>query len=122
MENWLREYATKERQRDETLQKILKPFVGALMQQIDADVTVFREEFVEQGRGVTVEMEAGRVQRDFGFNNRSTILVSLKSGSIIWEYKGNIVGKPGRFMPKSANDSVLHVSKTILKPILFPAL
>lgn len=123
MDNWVRHYAAKERQRTETLENLLKPFGNALMRQIEADVAVFREEFPKSGHDVTVEIEAGRIQRGLGFNNVATVLITLRADGVLWEYKGaNVGGKPGQFVPRTVEDSVSQVSETILKPVLFPAL
>jgi hypothetical protein len=119
MENWVRRYAAMERQRSE----ILKPVLKALLRQIESDVAIFREEYKERGKGVSVETAAGRIQRELGNNSRVTILIDITSTDIVWKYMGtDMGGKPGRFSPKDASDSVLHVSEVILKPILFPGL
>jgi hypothetical protein len=130
MENWVARDAAKERQRIQFLETHSKPFAGALMEQIQADVKTFLDEFPRIHATVEVDAERGAVHMELPYNNRADILITLdsKQGTISWEYKGSLGHGKGECSLVTKDGSPpgdtlkAQLSEQILRPFLFPNL
>src|SRR5712692_5948178 len=92
MDNWVKQYATKERARRAFVNNHALLFVRSLMEQIQADIATFGEDF--PNHRITVNAERGIVHRDFGSDDTADVRVGLdkQQGKITWEYKGILQG------------------------------